>query len=340
MLKVAVFGCGYWAHFQVGAWQAQGAKVVALWNRTRFKADAFAAKWGIERVFDTPQALFEWGQFDVADIITDVGAHESLTLMAASYGKPVICQKPMAYTLDACERMAAACRKAGVWFAVHENFRYQPPTQKFIEAVRSGVIGKVLYAQINMRSPDKAIIAKQDALRTMPHMVLRDIGPHAFDVARAAFGEMTSLYAVPVYSYRDSGIDVPDAALCTLKTADGGVIACHLVHEWNDRFTAQGERGRIVLDHDNVLHIEVNGHETVTDTKTWDKLPYIPDEDWELHGGHIMSAIPRCLDALTQAFEAGVPAPTGGEDNLKTMRLVFAAIDSFETGKVVPISNE
>ncbi len=337
MLKIAVFGCGYWAAFQVAAWQAQGAQVVALWNRTREKADAFAQRWGIPRVFDEPEDVFRWGEFDIADVITEVGGHERLTLMAAAHKKPVICQKPMAYTLESCERMVKACEDAGVWFAVHENFRYQPPTEQFVQAVRSGEIGNILHAQIDMRSPDLALMKNQPALMTMPHMVLRDMGPHIFDVARAAFGEMDEIYAAPVYSYRSAGIDVPDAAICTLKAKSGAVISCNLVHEWNDRFVAQGEKGRITLRHDNVLAIVSHEREREADTKEWPTLSYIPQDDWNLHGGHIMSAIPRCLGDLMRAFHRGEPAPTSGSDNLKTMRLVFAAIESFNSGKAIAV---
>lgn len=335
MLKIAVFGCGYWAAFQVAAWQAQGAQVVAVWNRTKSRAVTFAQKWNIEHVFDTPEDVFAWGEFDIADIIADVDAHEPLTLLAAAHKKAVICQKPMAYTQESCRRMVDACRNAGVWFAVHENFRYQPPTQRFIEVVRSGLIGKVQHAQINMRSPDLDIIKKQPALGTMPHMVLRDMGPHIFDVARAAFGEMRSVYAAPIYSYRDQDILVPDAALCTLTAQSGAVIACHLVHQWGDRFTAQGDKGNVTLDHDNVLHITTTDGTRSFDTADWAILPYIPADDWELHGGHVMSAIPLCLDDLMYAYRQGVPAPTSGQDNLETMNLVFDAIQSFDTGTVI-----
>ena len=337
MPRIAVFGCGYWAAFQVAAWQARGAQVVAVWNRTRAKAEAFAKRFSIPRVFDTPEELHDWGDFDIADIIVDAPAHEALTLLSAARGKAVICQKPMAPTWEACQRMVDACAQAGVWFAVHENFRYQPPTLAFLDAVRSGLIGRVLHASLSMRSPDLAIMEKQPALKTMPHMVLRDMGPHIFDVARAAFGEMVSLYAAPIHSYREAGIEVPDAALCTLRAKSGAVVSCQLVHAWNDRFVAQGEKGRIVLDHDNLLRLQTQDGEQVVDTKTWDVLPYIPQEDWQLHGGHVMSSIPNCLDALLQAYAAGRPAPTSGEDNLRTMRLVLAAIESFDTGKAVAI---
>ena len=64
---------------------------------------------------------------DVVDIISAPDAHEEHVLLAASLGVPVICQKPMAPTLAAAERMVAACRYARVPFFVHENWRWQAP---------------------------------------------------------------------------------------------------------------------------------------------------------------------------------------------------------------------
>ena len=104
-MRVAVFGCGYWAAFQVAGWQALGVEAAAVWNRTESRAHTFAERFHIPRVFSTPEEVFQWGEFDIADIIADAPAHEMLTLLAAEYGKPVICQKPMALTLEACRRM-------------------------------------------------------------------------------------------------------------------------------------------------------------------------------------------------------------------------------------------
>jgi len=70
-------------------------------------------------VFDTPEQTFAAGDFDIADIIADVGAHEPLVLMAAQHKKDVICQKPMASDYPSCQRMVESCRKADVWYAVH-----------------------------------------------------------------------------------------------------------------------------------------------------------------------------------------------------------------------------
>lgn len=328
-MKVAVLGCGYWAAFQVAAWQALNVEIVAVWNRTQPRAQEFSQRFSIPNIFESPDELFAWGEFDIADIIADVDVHEALVLLAAKYKKAVICQKPMGKNYEACQRMVKACSDAGIWYAVHENFRYQPPTLAFKQALLSGVIGKPIRAHLSMRSPDRAILNVQPALTTMPHMVLRDMGPHIFDVARSLFGEMHSVFATPIYTYQE--YSVPTEALCTLRTQNGLAVHCDLVHDWNDRFYVEGEHGSIILTHDNILKIVSSNGEQIIDTKAWEYLSYVPKRDWDIHGGHVFSSIPNCLNDLRKAYFEGKPAPTSGEDNLKTMQLVFAAIKSFDT---------
>jgi predicted dehydrogenase len=331
--RVAVLGTGYWAQFQVGAWQALGVPVVAVWNRTRERAEAFAARWGIPRIFDTPDELFAWGQFDLADIIAGVEAHEPLVLMAARYGKPVICQKPMSDTLDSCRRMVSACEQAGVWFAVHENFRYQPPIQAFKRALESGVCGRLERAHLIMRSPDRAVLQAQPALRTMDHMALRDMGPHILDVSRYLFGEIASVTTVPLAAYSD--LPIMTGALTLLRTVEGLPVQCDLTHQWPYRIYVTGERGTLLLDNDYQLRATTADGEKVTDTRTWTYLPYIPEDEWRLHCGHVFAALPACLADLLGACERGVPAATSGAETYRTMQSLFAAIVSSDEGRTV-----
>ena len=335
-IRIAVFGTGYWAQFQIAAWQAAGAEIAAVWNRTKEKAENTARRFGIPAVYDTPEQVFEQADFDIADIIADVDAHEPLTLMAARYGKDVICQKPMAFTQEACERMAEACRKAGVWFAIHENFRYQPQFEPVKAMLAGGELGRPLHAHLQLKSPDRAIISKQPALALMDHMALRDMGPHIFDVARYLFGDIRSVYSKPVVSYEDIGAQ--DTALSLLETQSGMPVLCTLAHTFRYKVFAQCERGTLTLDERNVLYIEREGQTETIDTETWHKLPYIPPEDWAVHGGHVFAAIPRCLDALMERYRRGGAAETSGEDNLKTMRAVFAAIRSQDERKPVALA--
>ncbi len=337
-LRIAVFGTGYWAQFQIAAWQAIGAQVVAVWNRTREKAVATAQRFSIPTVFDTPEQAFAAGDFDITDIIADVGAHEPLVLMAAQHKKDVICQKPMASDYPSCQRMVEACRKADVWYAVHENFRYQPQFAPVKQWLDSGALGAPLHAHVQLRSPDREIIFKQPALAQKDHMVLRDMGPHIFDVIRFLLGDIASIYTHSVQSYPD--IPVHDTALSQLTMHSGIPVLCSLVHEFAYKVYVQCQHGSLLLDQDNVLFVRKEGEEEQRiDTRTWPTLPYIPAEDWALHGGHVFAAIPLCLADLAQAYRQGVPAPTSGEDNLKTMAAVFAAIRSQETGLPVQLDS-
>ena len=332
-LRVAVFGTGYWAQFQIAAWQAIGVDVVAAWNRTKERALQTAERFNIPAVYNTPEEVFQNTSFDIADVIADVDAHEPLVAMAAKYGKPVICQKPMALDLAACERMVETCRKADVWYAIHENFRYQPPFGYVKEELTNGALGAPLHAHVQLKSPDRTIMSKQPALTCMDHMALRDMGPHIFDVIRYLFGEVKSIYTLPVVSYPDIGVQ--DSALSLLVMENGLPVHCSLAHHFRYKVWVQCMYGTLMLDNDNMLHIEQEGKRRTLDTRTWPVLPYIPAEDWLIHGGHVFTAIPRCLEALQRSFLSREPAETSGEDNLKTMRIVFAAIRSSDEGKII-----
>ena len=93
--RLAIFGCGFWAKFQIAGWREYpGVEVVALYNRTKAKAEALGRQFGIERIYDDPARLLEEVDLDAVDIITDVDTHPQFVAMAAGRGRAVISQKP------------------------------------------------------------------------------------------------------------------------------------------------------------------------------------------------------------------------------------------------------
>ena len=75
-LRFAIFGTGFWARFQLAAWrELPGAECVALYNRTRAKAEALAREFGVPAVYDDPETLLDAESPDFIDIITDVDSH-------------------------------------------------------------------------------------------------------------------------------------------------------------------------------------------------------------------------------------------------------------------------
>src|SRR5262245_56063139 len=108
-LRFAIIGTGFWARYQLAAWrELSGARCVALYNRTRSKAEALAKEFDVSKVYDDPEQLLQHEKPDFLDIITDVDTHSRFVHLAAAYKIPVICQKPMAPSITEAEKLVAA----------------------------------------------------------------------------------------------------------------------------------------------------------------------------------------------------------------------------------------
>ncbi len=136
-LQFAIIGTGFWAQFQIGAWkELTGARLVAVCDRDRARAEAVARRFGIPRVYDNAERLIDSEKLDFVDVAVGPEAHAALVLLAARHRVPVICQKPMALDFPSCQQMVDACREAGIPFLIHENYRWQEPMRRIRAGAR------------------------------------------------------------------------------------------------------------------------------------------------------------------------------------------------------------
>jgi len=87
------------------------------------------------------------------DLMLPHDLHESIAIAAFQAGKHVLLEKPMATTLDACERIMAAARKAGTVFMLAENAQYWPEVVKAAELIEQGAIGDLITARGAVNAP-------------------------------------------------------------------------------------------------------------------------------------------------------------------------------------------
>ena len=334
-LKIAVLGTGYWASLQVPSWMEAGAEIVAVWNRTYEKAVTFADKFGIPHVYKTPEDVFTQADFDIADIITDIEGHYPLVMMAAKYKKPVICQKPMANTFEECLEMVHACDEAGVWFAIHENFRYRSSLQRVKKILDSGTLGKIFWAHILMRSLTRERIDQDFYLQQLDHATVRNMGPHIFDISRFFFGEAETMYCPQTCTFPDLG--VLDIALATMKMKSGALVQCELSTGQPPKIYISGENGSLLLDAHNTLTLFRDGKKESFPAEKSIRPDYIPPKSWEYHGEEGMLSIHTCVEDLSRSFLRGEFAKTNAAQYLKTMELVFQAIASCDENKVLKL---
>ncbi len=92
-LRCAIIGTGFWANYQIAAWlEIPGVQIVALYNRTKNKAELINEKFGLNAtVYNDYIALLKNETIDFVDIITDVDSHEMFTLLVAEKGIDVVC---------------------------------------------------------------------------------------------------------------------------------------------------------------------------------------------------------------------------------------------------------
>ncbi len=335
-LRFALCGAGFWSRYQLAGWrEVGGVDCVAIYNRTRARAEAVAREFGIPAVYDDPEALLRNESLDFIDIVTEVPGHAPLVLLAAQHKTPVICQKPMAPDLATAERMVAACQAAGIPFFIHENWRWQTPIRHVKRVLDGGAIGAPFRARIDMIS-GFPVFANQPFLRTLPRFILADLGSHLLDVARFLFGEASRLACQTRQIHRD--IAGEDVATVLLEMGAQTIVTVNMAYAGNylehDRFPEtfifiEGERGSLELGPDYWVRV-------TTADGTYARRYPPPRYAWADPAYDVVHAsIVPCQANLLQALRGLGPAETTGEDNLRTVRLVFAAYDSAESGQTV-----
>jgi predicted dehydrogenase len=334
-LRFAMFGTGFWSRFQLAGWlETGGVECVALYNRTRSKAEALAQEFGIGAVYDDPKALLDNEQLDFVDVCTNVETHAELTRLGADRGLPVVCQKPMAITLAEAESMVAYCRERNVPLFINENWRWQHPIRTFKNILDEGRIGTPFRARIDMIS-GFPVFKNQPFLAELEQFIITDLGSHTLDVARCLFGEAKRLYC---QTYRaHPTIQGEDVATMMMNMGQDVTVLVQMAYAENflerDAFPqtsifVEGTKGSLELGLDFWIR-------ETTEAGTLAKRyppPRYPWADPAYDVAH--SSIVPCQADILKGLR-GQGAETTGADNLETVRLVFGSYESAATGKVI-----
>lgn len=341
-LRFAIFGAGFWARVQLAAWRAiGGTECVAVYNRTRERAEAFARDLGVPAVYDNPEQLLREIEPDFVDNITEIGGHKPLSLLCAKHRIPCICQKPMAPTRADARAMVAAFARAKTPLFVHENFRWQTPLRALINTLRAGVIGTPFRARFTFISGFD-VWANQPALRDLDRFIMTDLGVHLFDTARACFGEAHSVYgqtrrtlwpAVAGENVATLLLSMGEARTSVIiEMAYAGAPLEREVFPQTLAFV-EGPRGSLELAADYWLRV-------TTRKGTHSRRHAPPRHAWADPRYEVAQAsMVPCLQDLLGALRGERTGETTGADNLKTMELTFAAYASAARDRVIHLGN-
>lgn len=128
---------------------AAGARIAAVVSRTRERAQEFADKHGAAAAYDDYDAMLIDPAVDVVYLASPNHLHAEQTLKAAAAGKHVLCEKPMALSLDECQAMIDACERAGVRLGIGFHLRHHPGHQRLRSLISEGALGTLSLSEVS-----------------------------------------------------------------------------------------------------------------------------------------------------------------------------------------------
>jgi predicted dehydrogenase len=184
-------------HHLVAWTRCAGATVVGIADPDRARAEARATTFAIPAVFDDAARMLDTTRPDAIDIAAGHEAHAALCSLAAERGIAILCQKPLAATLAAAERIATEVGDR-VRLMVHENWRHRPYYRQAKAWLASGSIGRPRRLVIAARGsglvaqPDgtRASLLRQPMLAGIPRLMIGEVLVHHLDTAAWLIGPL------------------------------------------------------------------------------------------------------------------------------------------------------
>lgn len=287
------------------------------------------------RVGTDLRAMLENVSPDLVFDCTVPEAHHEVTLTALRHGCHVLGEKPLSVSMESARRMCDAAAEAGKLYAVIQNRRYDLRIRRLRSFLESGALGR-----LTTLNSDFYIGAHFGGFRDrMEHPLVMDMAIHTFDMARMISGaDPVSVYCKE-WNPAGSWYDHPASAVAVFEMT-GGIVYTYrgswcsegLHTSWEAEWRIIGERGSAVWDGFETMKAEVVTEQTGFRYPTREvELPPAPEGSKD--GGH-RGLIQEFVDCVRHG---GTPE-TACTDNIKSLAMVFAAIESARQRREVPVS--
>lgn len=335
MRRCIVVGCGgrggYWTN-QVFATMSDEVEVVALVDieQEALQKGAETHDLPASALFEDPEAAMDAVEADFALISTPPWVHEENVEAACEHGLAILMEKPIADTLDATVRIRKMVEQAELPCVIVQNYRYSPFMVAFREAVQTSGVGRLSYVMARFAADYNPPKSWGKRFRhEMDHALLVEGSVHHFDMIRNVSGrdceEIFGYGWIPAWADfegNSNGLYVMKLTDDVFASYEGSCTTEGYENPWHrEYYRAECEEGAVVVDADNIVKIlRVDGETEVVAQPT---------------------DLPEQGEAIVQEFlqylATGVPSQTAIEDNIKSVGMVFAAIECDRIGRPVNV---
>jgi predicted dehydrogenase len=327
-VRVGIVGAGFMGEAHAAAWKSLGVRSLTVHDSAPAAAERLAGKFGA----GTAGSFGElFAACDVVDVCTPTHLHREVVEAAAAAGRPVICEKPLARTVEDGEAMIAACRRAGVPLFVAHVVRYINEYVAAKAAVDAGRVGRL--AVIRLRRESARPNKPADHWFFDPALsggVMMDLLVHDYDYARYLAGDVESVWARTV---RDSSGKDLDFGFAVLRHTSGAIthVAGGWVYPWpvfRTGFEIAGDGGLIQYESTDAAPVTpyLIGERGAGEATTGLPDSPVAENPWALE-----------LADFVAAIQGKRPARVTAEDGLEAVRIANAVIESSRTGLSVSL---
>ncbi len=341
MIRIAIVGTGNIANAHVQAYLKQAGRcgVAALCDVVPGKARELKERCGLKNAdcYTDWREVLRREDVDLVDVCAPPFAHAEVSIAALRSGKNVVCEKPMAASLEECDAMLRARDESGKMLSIIAQNRFRKPIRDLKALLDSGLAGRVRHVQVDSfwwRGHSyydlwwRGTWVKEGGGCTLNHAV------HHIDMLCWMMGlpeKVTSVFS----NVGHDNAEVEDLSLSILRyTGALGQLTASVVHHGEEQqLIFQCEKARISapfkvyasLEKPNGFPIRNEALEKEIAAYA-DSLPALPLEG---HDGQIEDVI--------SALEQGRAPAIGGEDGRRTIELITAVFKSGSTGETVTL---
>jgi len=330
---VAVIGCGAMGGNHAASWNArEDCALVAVYDPDSQRAQAMVQQYGIQAC-ESWQSAIARPDVHLVSVCTPVCHHAEISIFAAKAGKHVLCEKPIALTLEDGHAMKTAAQKAGVHLGISYQYRGLNVYRCYRDLLTSGrVRGPVMMRFTDMREVRPKLAMHRRSMNGGP---LIDMAGHYFDLVRFITGaDPQSVFASGhvfgrgkerLASIPETDLAV-DAAEIQVRYGDGHV-ASMLVH-WGLPEKSRGYSNEVMVTADAVVRPDPEQGLVLTSGAETAAFALEPDPP-----------VPAVYtEALAEAAAGGFFAGVSADDGCYALAVSLAALKSIKTGKEVAIN--
>jgi predicted dehydrogenase len=337
-MRVVQAGLGRWgASWAEIVRAAPGIDLVAVVDPSsqarRWAAEALALPAG--RILASLEGALGTVEAEAVLVVSPPATHHALGVAALEAGRHVLLEKPLAPTLIEARSLVAVAQRAGRHALVSQNYRFHPPAVACRRVVASGVLGELVGVRIACRRDVRRDLAAGDFRFAMPHPYVLDMAIHHLDLLRAVTGLEVRAVHARSWPVPDSPFQHDPAVAAVLELESGAAVGYEgdwaprgPETSWNGDWELVGREARLTW---------TGG---VRDSRTGDLRLVHRDGTTDRVELPAIAAVGRSgtLETLRRAVEDGEAPEISARDNVRSLALVLACIESIQAGAPVDVT--